>query len=70
METEVVTVVLAACIPLSIYLYHRYIKMTAEDSPGGEKITWDELTGTFSDSEFWNHVEEVKNAIEDGDNDG
>jgi len=55
---------------LSIYLYHRYIKMTAEDSPGGEKITWDELTGTFSDSEFWNHVEEVKNAIEDGDNDG
>jgi hypothetical protein len=70
METDLVTGVVAVCTPLAIYLYHRYKKMTAKDSPGGKKVTWDELVETFNDPEFWKHAEEVKNAIEDGDNDG
>lgn len=66
MDLEAVKeIALVAGIPLGIYLYHKYMQWTAEDSDGGEKVTWDELVDTFSDAEFWDHVDAVKNEIDE-----
>ena len=57
-------IVLVAVIPLVIYLYLRYRKVTAEDSDGGEIVTWDELAETFSDPDFWDYINALKEEID------
>ena len=68
MELEpILNVLYVAAVPVGIYLYHRYVKMTDKDSDGGEKITWAEIVDTFNDAEFWKHVDAVKYAIDEED---
>lgn len=59
MEEALKDLLRVAIVPFAIYAYHRYMKMTAKDSPGGEVVTWDELVDTVSDPEFWNYALEV-----------
>lgn len=59
MEYELIKdIVLIAGIPLGIYLYHWYMKVRSDG------ITWDEVVGLFSDSDFWDYVSAVKDYKE------
>jgi len=68
MEMEwIMAFLVGALIPTVLYLYNRYEKITDVDSDGGEAVTWDELVETFSDAQFWEHIDAVKDAIDDMD---
>jgi len=58
-------IVLVSAIPLGIYLYHKYMKWTAPDSPGGENITYDELSEMLLDDEFWEMVKPFLDKIKE-----